>query len=611
MIETNDSVIKPEDRLNNFQTQINRDIKDIQDEYVRIDPNLVSMDYAFNYWVLLKIFNTEEENVGDFVTDYNDKSVDCYMHFEETKELFIIQCKHFQEDTRVIRTMVADFLKSPLAFLDAGTYKKSKDLQKIYSKAKNDSEYKIYLQFYTTNTNYSDDISTLISDFNKSNVSKKIKAQFFDLKDIYKKYYGEGYKKVTSLKFNLRTINKGTFASIKEEYGINYKYQGYYIITPVEQIYKLLKQSNDTGYSLFEENIREYLGDAGVVNSAIAETLRSEERVNFLYYNNGITVIVKSAKPQVNGVSREIVLENPQIVNGCQTVNTIFSVLDELSEKEIIEQYKDVFVMTKLLIIPTIDDKDKKFYQDVVKYTNKQNPIPDKIFAANNETVFKRIQTELKRYGLWVKVKQSDKIKFDNFTPSDKADMLDCLKKQSAQLGLIVTNKDLCVDLEKILQICLAFITDGYNAFSKKSSVLKSNSEVFKKYSINIQDYLSYENIVRLYLLYKLSERDRKESEDLRTPIPYYVLGFLSYHISDRSNVSCYNNFLNKIFEGQTCSINSIYEYLKQLSSLYKDNSGKEYNVLIKQKIDKQVLDKQIDTARRFMKQVVEFLVSE
>ena len=58
-----------------------------------------------------------------------------YMPNEETKELFIIQCKHYDEETKVIRNMVADFLKTPLAVLDKGNYKKSVELQKIYNKA--------------------------------------------------------------------------------------------------------------------------------------------------------------------------------------------------------------------------------------------------------------------------------------------------------------------------------------------------------------------------------------------------------------------------------------------------------------------------------------------
>ena len=603
MANFNDSVLKQEEKLKNFKLQIERDLDDIKNDFERLDPHVSNKDYAFLFWVLLKLYSVEEDNVLDCITEYNDKSIDVFVHFEETKELFIIQCKHYDEDTSVNRQMVADFLKTPLSFLEAGNYKRSAKLQKIFNKAKDDREYKIHMQFYTTNQKYSEDISVLIQSFNEEYRDTNKHAEFFDLKDIYKKYYGESYKKTTNLQFDLKTINKGTFASIKEEYGIDYKYQGYYIITPVEQIFDLLKKANDDGYQLFEENIREYLGEGGSVNSAIANTLKSEERINFLYYNNGITLIVKKTPTsKLEDGRQSLTLFNPQIVNGCQTVNTIYHVLEDYSEKERNEIFKNVFVMTKLLIIPTEEENDKKFYHYVVKYTNKQNPIPDKVFAASNQTVFARIQTELRRFGLWVKVKQSDKIKFDSFTANDKAIMLDKINSIADKLNFKLTQKDLCVDLEKILQVSLAFLTDGYNAFTKKSSVLKANTEIFKKYSINIQDYLSYENMIRLYLLFKKSENDRKKSDDQRTPIPYYVLGFLSYHISDRTDISNYNKILDNIFSKSKEDINEIYDYLVNLSTLYKNECAKDYNVLIKSKIDLEILNKEITIAKMFKK---------
>ena len=79
-------------------------------------------------------------------------------------------------------------------------------------------------------------------------------------------------------------------------------------------------------------------------------------------------MIAKSASDRQVSGAREIILENPQIVNGYQTVNTIFSVLDNYSEKERIDNFKDVLVMTKLLIIKNNEEKDIKFYHDVVKY---------------------------------------------------------------------------------------------------------------------------------------------------------------------------------------------------------------------------------------------------
>ena len=159
--------IKPEERLKNFKDLIERDLIDIGNEYSRIDSKTQKPDYAFLYWILLKVFNIDEDMILDHITEYNDKGVEFFVNFEDSKELFIIQCKHYDENTAVIRASVSDFLSSPLALLDKGTYKRSKELQKIYTKAISDSEYRIYMQFYTTNQKYSSDISTLISAFNE------------------------------------------------------------------------------------------------------------------------------------------------------------------------------------------------------------------------------------------------------------------------------------------------------------------------------------------------------------------------------------------------------------------------------------------------------------
>ena len=69
-----------------------------------------------------------------------------------------------------------------------------------------------------------------------------------------------------------------------------------------------------------------------------------------------------------------IILSNPQIVNGCQTVNSIYEVLkdnERISGKDYKKEFTGVYVFVKILV------KDKSFpsnfYDNVVEYTNKQN----------------------------------------------------------------------------------------------------------------------------------------------------------------------------------------------------------------------------------------------
>ena len=101
--------------------------------------------------------------------------------------------------------------------------------------------------------------------------------------------------------------------------------------------------------------------------------------------------------------------------------------------------------------------------------------------------------------------------------------------------------------------------------------------------------------MIRLFLLYKKAEIDKKNSEDQKTPIPYYLIGFIGYFISDK-NFRKLNNTIQTLFNYSKEDFDKIYEYFKSLTNLYKNEYGKDYNIMIKQNIDYSLLLKQIST---------------
>ncbi len=105
-----------------------------------------------------------------------------------------------------------------------------------------------------------------------------------------------------------------------EDYNLPGMSEAYYIMTPIESLFRMYRAAKESSYPFFEENIREYLGKSSI-NKKIIDTLRDEnQRKNFFYYNNGITIICDSSEKVKANVR---LLINPQIVNGCQTVPTI------------------------------------------------------------------------------------------------------------------------------------------------------------------------------------------------------------------------------------------------------------------------------------------------
>lgn len=352
-------------------------------------------------------------------------------------------------------------------------------------------------------------------------------------------------------------------------------------------------------YPIFDKNIREYLGNTGI-NKNIINTLKNkDERVNFFYYNNGITLIcsdMSSIKTQNSVMNRNayFTVSNPQIVNGCQTVNSIYEVLKDIDPNELENEFKDVFVMLKVLQIDNNNEKENKLYKDIVKYNNSQNSIDEKTFVSNT-VLFQRFQNEFEKRGFLLLIKQSDKNQFKN-----KYKQLTILKERSHQY----TEKfhlefakvtDFFIPLEKLLQIILAFQSGGFEAFTKKSSLLKINSNAYNITTEFLKDdKITMNVLIDLWLLYFSAENKKKSSEDGKTPITYYLIDcFAKYNCNDR-DVSMIEEQLDNYNK-----INNIINLYSRVTKAYTNQYNKsynvEYNLMIKRPVEYHILENFIE----------------
>lgn len=115
--------------------------------------------------------------------------------------------------------------------------------------------------------------------------------------------------------------------------------------------------------SLFNDNVRDYQG-FNSVNSEIHKTI-AEDPSSFVLFNNGITIVCNSF---INN-NRRLKIDNPQIVNGCQTSNVIFSA------------YKSNLCIDDVtLTIKVIATKDSELSNDIVRGTNRQSIVMEEAF---------------------------------------------------------------------------------------------------------------------------------------------------------------------------------------------------------------------------------------
>ncbi len=141
--------------------------------------------------------------------------------------------------------------------------------------------------------------------------------------------------------------------------------------------------SDDAGRlrkTLFNENVRDFQGYAGV-NAEIRKTLRDqEERKRFAVFNNGITIVTRGLRV----VGDDVHLKDFQIVNGCQTCHVLFDERANLTD--------DVHVTVRI-----VHTQNEAVIDGIVAATNRQTVISDEDLSAREE--FHRLLEEYFEHG--------------------------------------------------------------------------------------------------------------------------------------------------------------------------------------------------------------------
>ena len=131
-------------------------------------------------------------------------------------------------------------------------------------------------------------------------------------------------------------------------------------ILPASEFMKLLTdEDGDILRTVFVDNVRDFQG-VNPVNTDIAKTIQDGDLDQFVLRNNGITIVAKNIRP----TSNQYLLEDYQIVNGCQTSHVIYENRSAISN--------DLHVPVKL-----IHTEDDDLAQAIIKSTNKQTQVDE------------------------------------------------------------------------------------------------------------------------------------------------------------------------------------------------------------------------------------------
>jgi len=134
--------------------------------------------------------------------------------------------------------------------------------------------------------------------------------------------------------------------------------------------------------SLFDLNVRYYLNKSTINKQIISTLTSSKGQNNFHLLNNGITISCTGIKDVDNGNERYIKVNKPQIINGCQTVISIYKAFGALERDHNIQNFKSkCFVPVRFIIT-----SDHELLGDIVNASNNQNKMSERNLRSNSRT---------------------------------------------------------------------------------------------------------------------------------------------------------------------------------------------------------------------------------
>ncbi|HRH51498.1 MAG TPA: AIPR family protein [Panacibacter sp.] len=307
------------------------------------------------------------------------------------------------------------------------------------------------------------------------------------------------YYNAKELKITINLSDKGSTAEIS--YSVNTSLKDCLItvlFVPTEEIAKtLFKYKN----SILKYNPRSYLDlVTGSVNSAIASSITDKQTNEFALFNNGITMLSDGTdfnKQIARKDTAQLIVTNPQIINGGQTAFTLSVLYEKLLNQEISNDiFKGKEVLLKVITFSEVDENDEhlklQLIEEISKATNQQTPVTDADRRSND-----KIQIDIQKKIF---------VEFGLFYQRKNGEFGDGVKNKYIDRSQII-------DRSLFLRLCLACDMQPSQARSKsEESIFKkgafenilNNSSRYKEYvfayycfvALNVihKDFTDYKN---------------------------------------------------------------------------------------------------------------------
>ncbi len=371
-------------KIEEFKRELRAALQTICDTNRWSFDNIKQRGMAFEDWcfaLLSERYPAAENDPAQCIIRGDDAGIDIFFESKETDEIYIVQCKHpkIAASDPIPEGDVKSFfsnyklLNDKIYLAQRKTTNPKLEELAVEFEYWNKQGYLIHFIFISSGE-ASEKTNALVNKYNKDNQNKNVKFDVWDIANLRDEYASirsieEKYPDTVTL-----TLADGHYLQPAGELdNLTFVVKG----TTLKQL------ALDHKDSLFNWNIRRFLGRKGEVNSGLTTTLATEPQ-HFYYYNNGISALCEEF--EFNQRSGKVSIRKLQIVNGAQTLGAL-----KLADSE---KIKDALVLVKLTAVKNAH-REKGIAAALIKTNNTQNTLRVPDFRSNDviqiwlETKFK------------------------------------------------------------------------------------------------------------------------------------------------------------------------------------------------------------------------------
>lgn len=455
---------------------------------IRAENEYKTDSLAFAHWYLHNYYRLSEQDIAEAIIDgAGDLGIDSIIIDEENEALTVMQYKLPAKKENIGNEIEqGDVLKTWNGFMtlitnDMPYTGSNKKFEEFKAQLENSliTHFRICFVSYNKGVLANRDIIENYADMFRKDTGSELEIIYHDRESIANIY--EKLNRENNIAISLK------YKQMQPAYNV----QGRKIDSFVGFVNgkDLVQAISNNIATIFDENIRLY-EYGSPVNNGINRTATSTDQADmFYFYNNGIVFICDEALN--SPASSEILLTGASVVNGCQTLNTLYNAVQKGKLND------SVYILVRVISIADYSERMR-----ITEFLNSQTPIRDSYFIANHPIV-RDLQSKLLEHGYFLERQINEYEYMGEHNPEEF---------QKIQGKTII-------QLEKLIQYYVGYWVNKNASLAKrgKNALFDKNKMEDLLSGLNadkvVEAYSAYNAISEVLTMYRKTRRNSSKNE--------------------------------------------------------------------------------------------------